>query len=61
MESDEVDATYTQLMKQLEQMHLIALANAKVLAICPPGQWDTDQGEALIESIKTDWEACRSG
>lgn len=55
----EIDAVYIRSLKQLEAMHLTALINERVHQAAPPGHWDTETGEALIEAVRAEWESLR--
>lgn len=52
----ELDAVYTQLLKELEVMHLRACVNGRVIDRFGRGQWDTEQGEHLLQQVRDEWE-----
>jgi mevalonate pyrophosphate decarboxylase len=55
---EEIDQVFEQVMKNMERMHITALAHQHILEAFPPGHWDTDKGHEVMSKVKDEWSKC---
>lgn len=56
---EEIDSTFENCLKNMERMHLTALAHQHMLSAFPPGHWDTDRGNEVMDKVREEWLSCK--